>query len=287
MLQKIIHNSNRGQQLCTGVILVILFLVSAGNGLAGNPLTDSEKLAIYNQGKDFFNQATAIGTSDPETAGDLYGKALVRFNRLVDDGGVRNGKLFYNIGNINFLLDDIGRAILNYRRAQQFMPNDPNLVKNLAYARNLRKDKLGIKEERKIAQTLFFFHYDLDTGTRLVLFGISYIALWIFAAVRIFSPRPYTRWMLVISLLFCLMFGISLYIEHRQAKTDHAGVILESEVIARQGDAESYQPSFEHPLHAGTEFLLLEDRGSWWQVELPDGRSCWIPAKSAELVQKG
>ncbi len=41
----------------------------------------------------------------------------------------------------------------------------------------------------------------------------------------------------------------------------HAGVIIDQEVIGRQGDAESYQPSFEDPLHGGTEFTLLEEQG--------------------------
>jgi hypothetical protein len=81
------------------------------------------------------------------------------------------------------------------------------------------------------------------------------------------------------------LFGASLYIERHQSTTSLEGVILDPEVIARQGDADSYQPSFEDPLHAGTEFMLLEDRGEWWQIELPDGRSCWIPEKSSELVK--
>ena len=66
----------------------------------------------------------------------------------------------------------------------------------------------------------------------------------------------------------------------------HAGVIIDQEVIGRQGDAESYQPSFEDPRHGGTEFALLEERGAWWQIELPDGRRSWIPARSGELVSE-
>ena len=108
---------------------------------------------------------------------------------------------------------------------------------------------------------------------------------WIFARLKIFSRRPYTSWVLSISLCFTLLFGASLYIERHQSTTSLEGVILEPEVIARQGDADSYQASFEDPLHAGTEFMLLEDRGAWWQIELPDGRSCWIPEKSGELVR--
>ena len=285
MFQVITRKNNSAALLRTVIVLALLFLSSAGLVMAGEPLTESEKKELYNQVQEFFHQATEISASNPETAKDFYAKALLRLNSLVEQGDVRNGKLFYNIGNINFLLDDIGRALLNYRRAEQYIPNDPNLVKNLAYARNMRQDKLEIKDQKKIQQTLFFFHYDLGTQTRLILFGIAYVFFWIFAGVKIFSQRPYTTWALSIAVFFTLLFGTSLYIEGLQSNTSLEGVILDFEVIARQGDADSYQPSFEDPLHAGTEFMLLEDRGAWWQIELPDGRSCWIPEKSGELVR--
>ena len=285
MFQVITRKNNSAALLRTVAVLVLLFLSSTAVVMAGEPLTESEKKELYGQGQEFFHQATEISASNPETAKDLYAKALLRLNSLVEQGDVRNGKLFYNIGNINFLLDDIGRALLNYRRAEQYIPNDPNLVKNLAYARNMRQDKLEIKDQKKIQQTLFFFHYDLGTQTRLILFGIAYVFFWIFAGVKIFSQRPYTTWALAIAVFFALLFGISLSVEKYQATRNLEGVILAPEIMARQGDAESYQPSFEDPLHAGTEFILLEERGAWWQLELPDGRNCWIPSSSGALVR--
>ena len=285
MFQKITRMNNPPALMRTVTVMVFLLLSLVGVALAGESLPDSAQKELYKQGKEFFSQATEISASDPGIAKTLYGKALLRFNRLVEEGGVRNGKLFYNIGNINFLLDDTGRAILNYRRAEQFIPNDPYLAKNLVYARNLLQDKLEIKDQKKIQQTLFFFHYDLGTKTRLILFGISYVFFWILAGIKIFSQRPYTNWVLSISLLFTLLFGASLYVEQHQSTRNLEGVILGPEVIARQGDAESYQPSFKEPLHTGTEFILLEDRGSWWLIELPDGRNCWIPSSSGALVK--
>jgi tetratricopeptide (TPR) repeat protein len=284
MFQKKTIKDDIAAVMRAGTILVFLLLTIAGVALAGEVLSENEQKELYSQGKEFFRQATEISASNPAAAKDLYAKALIRFNRLVDEGGVRNGKLFYNIGNINFLLEDTGRAILNYRRAEQYIPNDSNLVKNLAYARNIRLDRLEVKDQKKIQQTLFFFHFDLGTKTRLILFSISYLIFWIFVGIKIFSQRHYTTWVLTISLLFTLIFGISLYVERHQSVTSFEGVILDPEVIARQGDAESYQPSFEDPLHAGAEFILLEDRGTWWQIELPDGRSCWIPSRSGALV---
>jgi tetratricopeptide (TPR) repeat protein len=287
MFQEITRKNHTAALMRIGTVLAALLLSLACVALAGQPLAESEKKELYSQGKDFFHQATEISASNPVTAKALYTKALLRFNRLVEEGGVRNGKLFYNIGNINFLLEDIGRAILNYRKAEQYIPNDPNLAKNLAYARKMRQDKLDIKDQKKIQQTLFFFHYDFGIRTRLILFGISYVLFWIVAGIKIFSQRPYTTWVLTISLFFILLFGTSLYVEQYQSTRNLEGVILDPEVIARQGDADSYPPSFEDPLHAGTEFMLLEDRGVWWQIELPDGRSCWIPSRSGALVREG
>jgi tetratricopeptide (TPR) repeat protein len=270
--------------LLSGVFL--LFLMTAPSAFGGASLSDPEKAELYSQGTEYFQQAIEISESDPAAAESLYAKALLRFERLAEEGSIKNGKLFYNIGNIHFLLDDIGRAILNYRRAEQYIPNDPNLVKNLAYARSMRRDKVDIQDREKIFQTLFFFHYDLGLQTRIVLFAIFYSTFWIFVGIKIFSNRPFTSWGLGITLLFTLLFGTSLVVESRHSAMNTGGVILDPEVIGYQGDADSYQPSFEDPLHAGTEFRLLEDRGPWWQIELPDGRSTWISAKSGELVEK-
>jgi tetratricopeptide (TPR) repeat protein len=272
------------QCFISGALFLLFLSVPAAS--IGASLADNEIKELYNQGTEYFHQATEINDSDPVAARDLYGKALLRFNRLAEEGGVKNGKLYYNIGNIYFLLDDIGMAILNYLRAEQYIPNDPNLAKNLAYARSMRHDKLKSKDREKILQTLFFFHYDLGTQARLILFALFYISFWIFIGIKIFIQRPFTSWGLGVTLLFTLLFGSSLGVESYQSKMNHTGVIIDSEVIGRQGDAEAYQPSFEDPLHAGTEFTLLEERGTWWQVELPDGRSSWIPAKSGELVKK-
>jgi tetratricopeptide (TPR) repeat protein len=261
-------------------------LVLHASAYGGSPLSGIEKKELYSQGTDFFHQATELNKSDPAAARDLYEKALLRFERLVEDGQIRNGKLYYNIGNIYFLLDDVGKAILNYRRAEHYLSNDPNLAKNLAYARSMRSDKLETQNKEKILKTLFFFHYDLNAKTRLILFSAAWLFFWTFAGIKIFSRRPFTSWGLGVALFFALLFGSSLMVESSEPMMHQEGVILSHEVIGRQGDAESYQPSFEAPLHAGTEFMLLENRGEWWRIELPDGRSSWIPSRSAELVGK-
>jgi hypothetical protein len=62
------------------------------------------------------------------------------------------------------------------------------------------------------------------------------------------------------------------------------GVITVEEVTARRGDSESYESSFQEPLHEGTEFRLLDERSGWYFIEVGDDNRGWIPSTSAELI---
>jgi tetratricopeptide (TPR) repeat protein len=270
------------------VISLALFFFMLGLSGIGQTaeLSNTEKHVLLSQGSDFFQQATETSRADPTAARELYQKAVLRFERLVAEGGINNGKLFYNIGNIHFQLKDIGRAVLNYRRAELYLPNDANLKKNLTFAQSMRQDRFEIKQQKKILKTLFFFHYDLSAQTRTIIFAIFYVCFWVFAGLKIFSRRPFTSWGLGITLLIAVVFGGSLLSGRYFSSDNLQGVLLDAEVTARQGDSHSYQPSFKDPLHAGTEFHLLDERDAWWQIELADGRTCWIPAQSGELVNR-
>jgi len=62
------------------------------------------------------------------------------------------------------------------------------------------------------------------------------------------------------------------------------GVITTEKVVARQGDGRNYPESFKDPLHAGTEFDLLERRGGWLHIRLVDNSDAWIPDNAAGLT---
>lgn len=50
------------------------------------------------------------------------------------DSGVRNADVYYNLGNIYYQLEDNGRAIVNFTRAQQMQPRDSVIDHNLRLA---------------------------------------------------------------------------------------------------------------------------------------------------------
>jgi len=248
-------------------------------------ISGKEIFGLFHEANSMFSQANKLSLSDPAKAAALYKKSILRFERIIKDGGIENGKLYYNIGNIYFRTKDIGRAILNYRKAEQYIGNDINLQKNLEFARNTRKDQIEEKQETKVLKTVFFWHYDLSAKTRLILFTISFGLLWLFAAARLFIKKPFFTWAISITAVLSIFFTGSLVIEYITLQKSVPGVVISQEVIARKGNSDSYAKSFREPLHAGTEFTVLENRGNWFRVEFPDARTCWVPASDVELVR--
>lgn len=248
-------------------------------------LNTTQIVDLYSQAKILFRQANELSVTSPDQAKDIYRKSAMRYERIMREGGIRNGKLYYNLGNTYFRMKDIGRAILNYRRAEQYIPNDPNLKQNLRYARKMRLDEIEEKQETKVLKTLFFWHYDLPTKTRVVGFSICFVLLWIFAAIRIFIKKSYITWNIMSAAALALIFAGSLMADELSLRRIRPGVIITQEIIARKGNSETYEPSFKDPLHSGTEFSLIEDRGDWYHIELTDARTCWVVSKDVELVR--
>jgi len=131
--------------LLPGLLALLLGAASAG----AQPLA-----AFLEQGQSLFSQAA--NSEQPEEAQVLYERALDRFLTVLQEGGVRNARLLYNIGNTYFLLGDLGRAMLYLRRAELLDPTDRNLRHNLGFVRSQRADRLVPNQVSAAARTVLF-----------------------------------------------------------------------------------------------------------------------------------
>lgn len=248
-------------------------------------LSRDQLYELLNEASAAFQQANAAIQS-PERAAQLYEKAILLYEKIVRAGDIRNAKLYYNLGNAYFLTDDLGRAILNYRRALELDSSDVNLRNNLAYARSQRTDKVGVPTEKRVLQTLFFWHYDFSLRIRLLLSCAFFAGLCIAGTVIVWRGRgPASTAVIVLCGVLWLALLTSVAVESHRRSSRVGGVVIASEIVARQGDGPNYAPSFEEPLHAGTEFELLAQRPGWFHIQLADGTDAWIPDTAAEMIE--
>jgi len=264
------------------MLLVGLLFLSVINP-AEAELSREQKCSLFNQANEYFREANSA--KDPDQAERLYERAILTFEKIIDEGDVKNAKLYYNLANSCFLKGQLGKAILNYLRADRLDNSDENIKKNLSFARSKRIDKIGTKTERRVLHTLFFWHYDFSLRTKFLLTCIFFAGVCIFVTALIwFGRSSFSTVPAVICGILTLCFLVSVAVESRIQADKVCGVITDKEVVARQGDGQNYPASFKEPLHEGTEFDMLEHRPGWFHIKLFDDSDGWIPEDSAEII---
>ena len=244
--------------------------------------TSAQPLVQLEQANRAFEQALISPT--PEAAQGYYQQARAGYEQLVA-AGIHNARLYYNLGNAYFRLNDLGRAILSYRHGLRLEPGNRQLQANLRYARSRRTDQIDVSSQRRptLFPQLFFWSDTLSVPTQWTLALGGYYLAWGCALAHLVWRRAALRWCLAGAAFVCLVFAGSTWLMQSQYAT-RAGVIVAEEVVVRKGNGESYTPQLPQPLHAGTEFVVLEERGSWLAIRLDNGISGWIRRDSATLL---
>jgi len=242
-----------------------------------------ERTALIDQALSTFEQAAALPRSSSAEALELYRQSANAYQALIAQG-VCNAKLYYNLGNAYYRLGDLGRAVLAYRRAQQYDPGDAQLQANLRSARSLRLNRIEEPARNRLAENLLFWQVNTSPRGR-AYFAVTIFSLaWALLIVNLFVPRRFLVALFVGGVVLSGIAAVSVAAQLHARRNHPAGVILAQDVVARTGNGVSYQPKFEEKLQPGLEFTLLERRGDWLRIRLPDEQQGWIPAHTAETL---
>jgi tetratricopeptide (TPR) repeat protein len=266
-------------------MMICMKTIVAGIALAWCAAAVSAEMPAEEAAKVFQEANVTFGQANKARgveADRMYEKALLGYKRLIDEGEIRNGKLYANLGNVYLLEDDIGNAVLWYRRAMALEPGNTDIARNLAFARSKRQDKVEPPAEKRVLQTLLFWHYDFSQYARFMVGSLSMALLCLLLTVSIWlGRRPYLTTGAVVTAIVLAAMAASLAVEQVGRRAE--GVIVAKETVARQGDGENYPEAFKEPLHAGTEFTVMEKRPGWIRLELADSSRAWVPAGAVEL----
>lgn len=242
------------------VLLVTAACIPSSN------LTVSKK---FQEAQERFNAATTH--EEFLQAANLYEQIL--------EAGVVNGAVLYNLGNTYMFADERGRAIAAYRQAQRYRPRDPFLESNLAFA--LGEEALPDDNRSIIDHVLFWkdllsypekFHLTLAAGG----FSLFLALIALYARNRKVWKRL-ALFALLVTVLLAVSAGFDVY---RYEFIQH-GAVTGQDVVARKGNAETWEPAFTEALPQGTEFRVRDQRSSWLLIRLDTGLEGWIPGSEA------
>jgi hypothetical protein len=247
------------------VILVLPILLLSMSGTKADLETAS---ALFHKG----NQSYEEGKFD---------QAIQEYEEILNLG-IKDFRVFYNLGNAHFRRNQLGKAILNYRRALDLRPRDEDAQANLSYIKLYTLDKI---EERKInpfSNILRSFLALWSVDEYAVLTSLFYTLSMLFGILMLFrGPKRHLRLGFVTVLILMVIFGSSLLAKIYYESVDH-GVVIAPEVEIRSGPGEDY--ILQVTGHEGLEFRLDGEAETWYRISLPNGIRGWIPKDAAEII---
>ena len=215
-----------------------------------------------------------------------YAEAAQRYETIIGLG-YRDAAVHHNLGNAYLESGDLGQAILNYLRAEELSPRDPDIAANLELARSRTVDQLQPEGDSLVAAISNFGRRWATTGE----FGTVALLLWAAGAATvsalILRPDMQRRNILrsgaavcFAPMLICLILLLSMLYANPYANT---GVVTQVTAEILSGPGPQYQEVFA--LHSGAQVRLTDSRQGWLQVALPGGElKGWAPAHMLEAV---
>jgi len=210
-----------------------------------------------------------------------FDQAIEEYQKIVDLG-IKNPKVFYNLGNAYFRKNQLGEAILNYRRALVLEPRDDDGMTNLAFVKLFTLDKIEEQRVNPLSNLLHWF-VNLFSLDELTIFAfLSYFLSIVFGILILFRRKRKASLsgltvFLVILVIFSSLFATKLYFN-----SIRNGVLIAPQSEVRSGPGKDYTLQFTG--HEGLEFQINEEAEGWYRISLPNGVKGWIPKEAVEII---
>ena len=250
----------------SGLIIALVFTATATSGALAAQETGSDMTRAFLEG---VNQYRA----------ENYETAISEFLKIADSG-IKNSKLYYNLGNAYLKNDDPGNAVLWYERALKLSPRDPDLRFNYQYVLTLIKDEP--EEKMSVWRVLFFWKHMLSAKsiqTTAILLTLLLCLLFIGQAV--WKKRP-LRTPAYLVLVVTLVFVLTALYNHYEAAHARSAVILPAKVSIRSGFADDSTELFV--LHAGTRVKIERENHDFFRIYFAKGKIGWIKKADAGVI---
>ena len=186
-------------------------------------------------------------------------------------------EVYYNLGNAYFKAGKLGLAVLNYERALNLKPRDPDILANYSYVTRLIEYKIEDKRnwyQRKISE---FLAYVTLEECMLLCFVAYFLFILGLLLSLIFKKFPLFRKIGTFAIAFVILCSLPLLLKYTESGAGRRGVVTETQAEVRYGPSMSDQIAFR--LVEGLEVILDDEKEDWYRVRLRDGRSGWT-AKS-------
>ena len=226
---------------------------------------------LFDQGKELYKNGK-------------YQQAINSWMQILDNGQA-SSELYFNLGNAQYKLNQIGPSIYYYEKALQLAPNDSDIKTNLAFAENARVDAIEplpqsvfTKWYKNIADTFTFDGWAISA----VVFSLLFVTLFL---LYYFSYTEKRKRLLFATSMFAVIFLVGTvtmaFLTYSDFSKNQPAVIFSSQIEVKSEPSMGSNSAFV--LHEGTKVQITAQDGNWYRILLADGKDGWVP--SSDLKQ--
>ena len=215
-----------------------------------------------------------------------FAEAAQQYEDLLANG-YGDTALYYNLGNSYLQGGDFGRAILNYLRAEELSPRNPDVRANLDRARSMTLDQIETERDSLVESVSYLGRRWMTPGelgaVALLLWTVASMAI---GALLVWRSTPSRIALRIVAGIMSVatLLSLALLLSMIYANPyDNTGVVTVETVDALSGPGFQYPEAFT--LRSGAQVRLVDSQPGWLRVALPGGElRGWTPAHTVEAV---
>ena len=207
--------------------------------------------------------------------------------QMISSMGLESASLYCNTGDAFFKDGNVPMAILYYERALKLDPSYDDARYNLDLLNSTIQDRIDPVPEFVLKAWAREICYIMDSNAWTVCFFVLFALTLAMALLFLLAPTVggrrtgfFTGIVLLLLAVFSLCFSV--WQKNDYMKAEGAIVMRPVTSVKSSPSAEASKDLFI--LHEGTKVKIIDQVGSWNNIELADGRQGWIPSGDIETI---
>lgn len=227
---------------------------------------------LFDQGKELYKNGK-------------YQQAINSWMQILENGQASSA-LYFNLGNAQYKLNQIGPSIFYYEKALQLSPNDEEIKNNLAFAENARIDAI-----EPLPQSVFSKWYENIANTftfngwaiMAIVFSMTFVALFLLYYFSHSEKRKRLLFATSTLAILLLIGSVSMaFLTYGDFSKNQPAIIFSSQIEVKSEPSMGSNSAFV--LHEGTKVQITGQDGNWYRIVLADGKDGWIPASDLKQL---
>ncbi|MFI4876715.1 MAG: BatD family protein [Blastopirellula sp. JB062] len=260
---------------------------SVGDSTLSMPsLTSEQRQVLLSEANSAYQNGLKASDDDAADANEEFAIAAVKYAQLIKNG-VRNPRLFVNLGNAQLQLGFTGKAIANFDRALALNPANRQARQNLAAAKaaiSPLPDEANSTSlaawRRSISETMQSLVSPIVASA---LVAIAWGGLWLIGFGCIASSSR--AWKTALIPAACLLL-VAFAVASPNWFVDDASraIVAVPSASLREAPGEQFPKIASAELNEGEAIQVLQIDGKWLQVQAANGSTGWIAQPEVEIL---